>query len=68
MFYVPRSDYGFRKYQERKRARKMGTSIKQTTNSRKVIYTTEYDLQRDINEKKVIDEINRQNMYSDYGV
>ena len=68
MFYEPRSDYNFRLYQERRRARKIGTTIKQTTNTRKVPYITEYELQRDINEKKIIDEINRQNLYSDYGV
>lgn len=64
----PIASYNFRKYQEDRKARKMGTSVKVTTNSRKVPYTTEYELRRDIKEKQVIDEINRQNLYSDYGV
>ena len=68
MLYEPRSIYYFRKFQERKRAARMGTTVKQTTNTRKVPYTTEYELQRDVTEKKIIDEINRQNLYSDYGV
>ena len=68
MFYVPRSDYEFRRYQERKRAKKIGTSIKQTTNSRKVPYTTDYELEINKKETEVVDEINRQNLSSDYGV
>jgi hypothetical protein len=68
MFYVPRSDYDFRKEQERKRAKKIGTSIRTTTNSRKVPYTSEYELRRNLKETEIIDEINRQNLYSDYGV
>jgi hypothetical protein len=68
MDYEPRSSYDFRKKQETDRAIRMGTTIKQTTNSRKVPYTTEYELSRDIKDKEIIDEINRQNLYSDYGV
>lgn len=68
MDYEPRSSYDFRKKQETYRAIRMGTTITQTTNSRKVPYTTEYELSRDIKEKEIIDEINRQNLYSDYGV
>jgi hypothetical protein len=50
------------------RKRIIGTNIKTTTNSRKVPYTTLYELNKDISEKKIIDEINRLNMNSDYGV
>jgi len=66
--YGPLPSYKFRKRQERRRAIKIGTSIKRTTNTRKVPYTTDYELQRDIKEKEIIDEINRQNLNSDYGV
>lgn len=68
MFYEPRSNYKFRKVLERARAKRIGTGIIQTTNSRKTPYTSEYDLRKNIKEKQVIDEINRQNLYSDYGV
>lgn len=64
----PIASYNFRKNSEARKARKIGTTVKRTTNSRKVPYTTEYELRRDIKEKQVIDEINRQNLYSDYGV
>lgn len=64
----PIASYNFRKNQEIRKGKKMGTSVNRTTNSRKVPYTTEYELRRDIKEKQVIDEINRQNLYSDYGV
>lgn len=66
--YGPLPSYVFRRRMERIKAAKIGTTIKQTTNSRKVPYTTAYELQRSMNETRIIDEINRQNMTSDYGV
>lgn len=68
MYYEPKCSVNFRILKELVRARGIGTSIKQTTNSRKVPYTSYYEQQREIKEKKVIDEINRQNLTSDYGV
>ena len=64
----PMCDVNFRKLKEIVRASKIGTTIKTTTNSRKVPYTTEYELMKETDEKKVIDEINRLNLSSDYGV
>lgn len=64
----PRSSYEYRKRKEFYRARNIGTSIKKSTNSRKVPYTTEYELRRDKKEKEVIDEINRRNLSAGYNV
>ena len=68
MNYEPRASYKFRRIKELIRAKEIGTTVKSTTNSRKTNYTTEYEAERDIEEKSVIDEINRLNMTSDYGV
>lgn len=65
---VPEPDYNFRKDAEEQRANNIGTNITQTTNSRKVPYTTDYDMRKEIEHISIIDEINRQNLYSDYGV
>jgi hypothetical protein len=65
---VPEADYNFRKDAEEQRANNIGTNITQTTNSRKVPYTTDYDMRKEIEHISIIDEINRQNLYSDYGV
>lgn len=60
--------YSYKITREIIRKKIIGTNIKTTTNSRKVPYTTLYELHKDISEKRIIDEINRQNMMSDYGV
>ena len=66
--YEPMSSVNYRTLKELIRGIKIGTTIKTTTNSRKVPYTTEYELKRETKQKKVIDEINRLNLTSDYGV
>ena len=65
----PLASYRYRKLREISKAIRIGTTIvKNKTNSRKNNYTTEYQLRKNTEEKRVIDEINRQNLYSDYGV
>ena len=66
--YEPMCSVTFRKLKEIVKGSKIGTSVKTTTDSRKVPYTTMYELHRETEEKKVIDEINRLNLTSDYGV
>ena len=68
MDYEPKCDVKFRLLKELIRANKIGTTIKTTTNSRKTPYTTAYELYKETEEKKLIDEINRLNLNSDYGV
>ena len=66
---TPSASYRYRKLREISKSVRIGTNIvKNKTNSKKNNYTTEYQLRKDAEEKKVIDEINRQNLYSDYGV
>lgn len=65
---MPRADYRYRKLREISKAIRIGTNIKSTTNSRKNPYDTEYEMRKEISEKKVIDKINRLNLTSDYGV
>lgn len=64
----PSCTYEYRRLKELVRKRKMGTNIIKTTNSRKTPYTDAYNLRKDTEEKKVINEINRLNLYSDYNV
>lgn len=68
MDYEPKSSVTFRSLKELVRARKIGTYIKSTTNSRKVPYNSAYELRKETEEKSVINEINRLNLTSDYGV
>lgn len=64
----PQSSYKYRLIRELIKAKKIGTYIERTTNSRKVPYTNMYELRKEKQEKKVINEINRLNLNSDYGV
>lgn len=66
--YEPMSSVTFRRLKEIVKGEKIGTSVKTTTDSRKVPFTTSYELHKETEEKKVIDEINRLNLTSDYGV
>ncbi len=66
--YEPMCSVRFRYLRELIKAKKIGSTIKSTTNSRKVPYTTAYERNKEKEEKKVIDEINRLNLTSDYGV
>lgn len=65
---IPKASYRYRKLREISKAIRIGTNVKSTTNSRKNPYDTEYEMRKEISEKKVIDEINRLNLTSDYGV
>lgn len=60
--------YSFLIYEEQKKATKMKTFVKSSTSSRKVPYIREYELSKYKEEKTIIDEINRRNLTSDYGV
>ena len=60
--------YSFIVYEERKRARVLKTNVTRSTGFRKNKYTSQYELEQETAEKKLIDEINRRNLTSDYGV
>ena len=66
--YEPMCSVTFRKLKETVKGEKIGTSVKTTTDSRKVPFTSQYELMKETEEKKVIDEINRLNLSTDYGV
>ena len=65
---IPKASYRYRKLREISKAIRIGTNVKSTTNSRKNPYDTEYEMRKEISEKKVIHEINILNLTSDYGV
>lgn len=65
---MPEPTYKYKKFRELSKAIRIGTSIKSTTNSRKVKYNTDYELNKQLSEKNIVNEINRLSMTSDYGV
>jgi hypothetical protein len=60
--------YSFIIYEENKRAKNLKASVSKSTGFRKTKYSTQYELDKENAEKELIDEINRSNMASGYGV
>lgn len=60
--------YSFIKYEEYRRATKLRNFVMKKNNKMRNSYKSQYELDQETAEKKLIDEINRQNLTSGYGV
>lgn len=60
--------YSFILYEERKRAIRLRNYVQKKNSKMKNSYKSQYELEQETAEKKLIDEINRQNLTSGYGV
>lgn len=60
--------YSFIMYEERKRALRLKNNVIKSNRFGKNKYTSQYELEQETAEKKILDEINRSNLTSDYGV
>ena len=60
--------YSFIVYEEAKKAKNIKTNVTKSTSFRKTKYSTQYELDKELAEKTLIDEINRRNLASGYNV